>query len=246
MLVACSDDGLAPPADTDQGTTAASGIASADGSGGEPTSTDAQGTTSAEPPGGSSTGESGPVSDSSGGGTTGEPPVATCEMPEQCVLVDDCCQCAAVHVDEPIPECEIDCKVTQCTTLGIPDIGVVCDAGTCGLEPRDCSGIVACDSLPPQCPEGTLPEVGPDGGCWTGACIPVEACDPVPGCEHCGTDEVCVQTVTQLGATSSCRALPEECGGTPTCDCMPPDTCESPFDACMAVDDGIECSCPVC
>lgn len=243
-LAACSDDGLAPPQETDAaGTTSGVGTQGDSGSGPGPSdSSGPQGT------GGATTndpGTEGSATDTgTEGSTTGEtPPAMMCEMADQCVLVDDCCQCTAVHVDDPLPECDVmECDVTTCAALGIPDIEVECVDGYCGLERRNCSGVVACDSLPPECPEGTLPEVGPGGACWSGACIPVEACDPVPGCETCGADQACVETTTQQATTYSCRALPDECGGVATCECMPADTCAAPTDTCADMDGLIQCS----
>lgn len=249
-LTGCSDDGLAPPQDTDAGTTG--GVATTEPPGTDGTSnptgpvgteggtTAADDSTGAEPGTGTTGGET---------GTTGEepPPSMACENANQCVLIDDCCQCAAHHMDDEIPVCDMKCDQTVCASLGISDIGVVCEDMTCQLETRDCSGVVACDSLPPDCADGTLPEVGPGGGgCWTGACIPIEACDPLPSCDYCDETEACVAMITQLGAFYSCRALPEECMGTATCECMPPDTCEAPFDACTDADGQINCECPAC
>ena len=249
---ACSDDGLAPPAETDAST---SGIATGEqgsGSTSAVTGNPGTGTATGGPSDGgtdgspSDTGGTGPA-DGSDTGTTGEPPSMTCEDDEQCVLVDNCCDCAAYHVGDEVPACDMECVQTMCSSLGIAGIGVVCEDGTCGLERRDCSGVVTCDSPEPICPEGTLPEVGPrGGGCWTGACIPEEACDPVPSCDYCDETETCVTTETQLGSMVSCRAIPEDCAGVPTCECMPPETCEPPFDTCVDMDGQITCTCPAC
>jgi len=256
LLAGCSDDGLAPPIDTDAMTT--SGPVSGNESTADNDANDAADST----PQGTGTGSTGSTGDPTGGGpgdttvatddgessTTDEPlpPPMVCEDADQCVLVDNCCECAAHHVDDVVPDCEMECDQPMCAALGIPEIGVVCDDGTCGRETHDCSGLVACNALPPDCPDGTLPEVSEGGGCWSGACIPVAACDPVPGCDYCDETEACVTSVTQLGTFYSCRAVPDDCGGVPTCDCMPPDTCEAPFDTCESGDGQITCSCPAC
>lgn len=252
-LAGCSDDGLAPQ-DTDAGTSgiATSGPPATDGTA---TLTGPQGTEGGTTAAGDSTGTgtdpgtgTGTV-DSDTGTSTGEepPPSMPCDDANQCVLVDNCCECAAYHMDDEVPVCDMECDQTMCESLGIPGSGVVCEDMTCLLETHDCSGVVACDSLPPECADGTLPEVGPGGGgCWTGACIPIEACDPLPSCDYCDETEACVAMITQLGAFYSCRALPEECMGTATCECMPPDTCEAPFDACTDADGQINCECPAC
>jgi hypothetical protein len=202
----------------------------------------------------SSGGESDPGTGTGGTGNTGEEgdstgstPPAVCMGPRDCVLVNDCCQCAAVHADEVIDECPIDCKTPMCDALGIPDIELVCEQDECSLDRRNCAdGLVTCDGPTPECPEGTLPEVTPEGDCWTGACIPVEACDGVPGCEFCDEDEVCVEVQTQQGATYRCDPVPQACGGMPTCACLPQDTCEEPFGTCEDVESGIACTCPQC
>jgi hypothetical protein len=245
-LAGCSDDGLAPPIDTDAGSSGNVTTTNDGSDEGPPASTgtvEGSGGTTSQAEDSSGSGTSG-----AGTGTTGElPPATTCEGPDQCVLVNDCCQCAAAHVDDEVPPCDMECDQPMCDALGLGGTGVVCLGGECRLEPHDCSGVVACDSLPPACPEGSLPEVGPGGGgCWTGACIPAEACDPVPGCDYCEAGDACVETVTQQGAVYSCRAVPEGCDGVPTCECMPPDTCQMPFDVCADADGMIQCTCPAC
>ena len=250
-LAGCSDDGLAPPQETDAASS--TGAVSTSPTTGEDTGIDPSGlestgggTTAASDSVGMETG-TGPA-DGTTDGTTGEapPPSMPCQNANECVLVDNCCECAAHHMDDEIPVCELECDQTVCASLGIPHIGLVCEDMMCGFETHDCSGITACDSLPPECPEGTLPEVGPGGGgCWTGACIPIAACDPLPSCDYCDETEACVAMVTQQGAMYSCQALPEECMGTATCECLP-DACQAPFDACADADGQITCECPAC
>lgn len=45
-----------------------------------------------------------------------------------------------------------------------------------GQAPGTCFGQVVCRALAPQCPSGTLPGVA--SGCYTGACIPIDVCEP--------------------------------------------------------------------
>jgi len=257
-LAGCSDDGLAPPADTDPATSGATSSASSPGSDSDPNSgplegTDGQGGSSG--PEGDSTSGAGTTtgdgeSDGDDGSETGTAPGGMCEGPDECVVINDCCQCAAAHVDDEVPACPMECLQPMCDALGIPDIEAVCTDGGCELEPVDCSpGLVVCDMEPPRCPEGTLPEVTPDGDCWTGACVPEDACDGVPSCDACDEGEACVQVVTMLGSLYSCQDLPDDCGGVPTCACLPPDTCMAPYDTCEDGDAGdgmITCSCPAC
>jgi len=46
-----------------------------------------------------------------------------------------------------------------------------------GSEPGTCTGSVVCDRIPPSCPTGPTP--GITGGCYSGACIPLDLC-PAP------------------------------------------------------------------
>ncbi|MCA9704686.1 MAG: hypothetical protein KDK70_02415 [Myxococcales bacterium] len=245
LAASCADDGLAP-ADTDASTS------------GQVTSTNATtdnggsvdgGTTGAETQGGSTTASSPTSTGDEGPGSTGDTgplPPSMCTGPRDCVLVNDCCECAASHVDDVV-ECPLDCDVPMCDALGIPDIGLTCEDGECGLEERNCAdGLVVCDSLTPECPEGTLPEVTPAGDCWTGACIPLDACGQVPSCKFCDEDEACVELQYPLGSAFRCDPLPKACDGTPTCACLPPQTCAAPLDTCADAGGLVQCSCIAC
>lgn len=240
-LAACSDDGLAP-ADTDVPASTSGQTADTGPAGG---STDAAD---------SGTGLTGPADDTTSGFETGDSgesggtgtPANVCEAPDQCVLINDCCQCAAAHVDDVIPECPMDCLQPTCDAMGLFDVQVTCVDGSCELGPFNCSPEeIVCDSIPPRCPPGTLPGVTPDGDCWTNGCVPVEACDSVPSCEACGDGMACIELATQAGPVYQCQAIPDDCGGVPTCACMP-DACTAPYDVCSELDGAIECSCLDC
>jgi hypothetical protein len=179
-----------------------------------------------------------------GGSETGVTPGSTCEMPNDCTLVDDCCTCAGIHVDDTPPPCDVqDCDVTMCAEHGI-GMMVECDFGACQLDETTCNvADVLCDSLPPPCPEGWLPEVSM--GCWAGGCVPAEACDVVPDCSWCGANEACLEIVAGVGTWSACAPIPPECDGTPTCACLG-EACPMPFDSCAEGDEGLSCSCPNC
>ena len=252
LLAGCSDDGIIPqPADTDGSgagltSSATSGVESAGGDGesanesASATATATEGDTA--DPGGSTGNEAttGPE-DSSGGETE-----MVCADETECILINDCCQCTVAHVDEPIRECPDDCETPVCDQLGIPDIGLVCDEGDCGFEPTHCSdALVTCDMPTPECPDGTLPEVTPEGDCWTGACAPLEACDGVPSCEYCTEDEACIEIQTEAAPVYECEPLAEDCGGTPSCACLP-EACEAPYDTCTDEKGPIVCSCLAC
>jgi hypothetical protein len=47
-----------------------------------------------------------------------------------------------------------------------------------GDLPGRCFEPVLCDEAPPNCPQNTTP--GVESGCFTGACIPLDLCGPVP------------------------------------------------------------------
>lgn len=204
-------------------------------------------------PAGSSGGDLDSGSSSDGGSSGGEDtggvlPGSVCESDADCVVVDDCCACTAAHVDERPAACAETCDTTQCGAAGIDRPAAECVFGHCQLAKVACNGTyLSCDALPPDCPDGTLPSVDEDADCWTGACVPAEACDVVPGCSDCDAGEVCVQTATQIGAFYSCWPVDPACGGAPSCGCMG-EVCTSPF---VCGDGGLGpaelgCVCPVC
>jgi hypothetical protein len=111
-----------------------------------------------------------------------------------CYGDDECGEgmhCNAGEVCLPPPGCEDE-----------SDPGFVdCDAACYGYcvpddtpDPGTCTGDVFCDSLAPDCPEGTTP--GIKDGCWTGYCIPLELCDDPPPppltCPEIGNEAQCI------------------------------------------------------
>ncbi|HVK75285.1 MAG TPA: hypothetical protein VM734_18275 [Kofleriaceae bacterium] len=74
--------------------------------------------------------------------------------------------CAAVTCPAGT-HCEERCAGNVCTVTCVPN-----------GDPGACYGPVACASLPPACPTGTV--AGRRNGCWTGYCIPTWACEPPP------------------------------------------------------------------
>src|SRR5690606_6714992 len=58
-----------------------------------------------------------------------------------------------------------------------------------GADPGQCYGQVLCDSLPPACPPDSI--AGQQNGCWTGSCIPVSDCEPMP-CDMIADEQACV------------------------------------------------------
>lgn len=99
---------------------------------------------------------------------------------------------------------------------------------SCGPErmpqdPGSCVGEVTCNSLPPQCPAGTI--AGRRNGCWTGYCIPYADCDQLPACDTLGEVEC-------IGRTD---CAPTYVGQNCTCT-MSGCTCQSwLFDACKVI-----------
>lgn len=202
--------------------------------------------------GGTTTGESAGESggDSSGGSsTTGGTTEPECVMDEDCMLVDDCCSCTAIPVGDEAPECDIEaCLVSTCTSLGLGMPAVQCNFGTCEVEEVSCDPTtVVCKDEVPTCPKGQAPRVVE--GCWDETCVPVEYCDVVPGCESCGDDEACIESVA-FQSTLTCVPVPAACDGVPSCDCLG-EACEDGFDLCADAGEpesgaDLSCSCPAC
>lgn len=176
------------------------------------------------------------------GGTTGPIGGGPCETDEDCKLHDDCCSCYGIPVDQSDPICKAECDQTQCEQIGIDK--AVCVLGQCTTEKVDCSSEVACDSLPPECPPGTLP--GVDGACWSGACVPAVSCDKVPDCKACPEQLLCVKNQA-FTSEHTCLPMPEECGGEASCACAG-EACVQPFGLCIegVGDVDLSCECPNC
>jgi hypothetical protein len=242
VVLGCSDDGL-PAGGTDGADAGAGSVSASEGSGSVSGS-------SAQPSGSSGDESPGTSSDTAGtesgdSTTAGTVPSMACESDEDCVLVDDCCTCAAVHVDDVQPECPMDCEVSSCTANNIPDITVECRFGSCEFVPLDCNPLlVVCDQAPPECPDGQLPSVV--DGCW-GPCISTNACDVVGSCDDCRDDEACVQWATEVAPYFVCEPIDPSCEGAPDCTCMP-GVCEDPFECAAPGGNGADlgCGCKVC
>jgi hypothetical protein len=149
----------------------------------------------------------------------------------------------ALHVDdEPPPSCPVECKATACMSVGIT--GVHCEFGTCQFDEVSCNqNQVLCDVPPPECEDGFLPST--TRGCWTGDCVPVEACDVVPDCAVCPEGQTCIPLLAKGPFGFMCSPIAPECAGTPTCACMP-EVCPEMFSGCFDTDDGVQCECLNC
>jgi hypothetical protein len=151
-----------------------------------------------------------------------------------------------VHVDEQVPECDIQCLQPTCDSVGLAKAKAVCRFGRCTFEKVTCNPLqVTCKALPPECPDFQVPSV--DGDCWTGSCVLPEACDWVPSCDYCGAGMTCV-TKLQKGAFTLCEPLPPACGDGPaTCACAD-EICEAspPHIICQDLGESLGCECPNC
>lgn len=180
------------------------------------------------------------------GGTGGivQAPGPECREASECGVLDDCCSCTAVPVDQAGQECDLACTETVCFANHIPTEETLCTAGHCNLG-LDCDpGNVMCLSPQPECGEGMVPMVV--GNCW-GACVDASDCAAVASCDVCDKDRhVCV--VYQANTpTTHCVEVPPECTEDRSCDCLQLNVCVGAYDTCSDGADGeITCSCPDC
>jgi hypothetical protein len=105
--------------------------------------------------------------------------------PTPCTGDDECQDGERCNADLCLapPECADD-----------PACDTVCGGFCVPEDPATCFGEVLCLAPVPECPAGTMP--GVSNGCYTGECIPLDECPPVPF---------------------------EECHGQPACDALPPE-----------------------
>jgi hypothetical protein len=254
-LGACSDDGLTTDQNAESGgddggrgsttgssvsTTATATLPTSAGESGADTNDPSAGSTAGLDDGGTTGG----LGDDSGTDSGGAPP-GECVIDADCVVVEDCCACDAVPADDVPRGCPKACAITACGAAGIEMPQAHCNFGHCELVPQTCNPIaVSCESLPPDCPDGTLP--GVDFDCWSGHCVPGHLCDVVPSCDWCEADETCVLTGTQIGVYYACEPIDPSCGGTPDCACMGA-VCSAPFQCGPGMGaTPLECFCPVC
>lgn len=216
--------------------------------------TDGTGTTATTGEGTSSTSSTGEPGTSTGEGTssTGADELMPCVTDKDCALADDCCQCEALNPGESVTKCDVqECLVSTCTSIGLDNVGVECRLGRCMFTRQTCNPLsVDCDAPKPMCAPGDVPTVEDTNGgkCWTGACVPAEACDWVPDCSYCADDELVCVAKLQKGAYKVCEARPLDCpGGDIDCGCGQ-QICDAspPHTICQDVNDGIGCECPFC
>lgn len=200
-------------------------------------------TTTTEPGTTTSAGTS-PNTDTGNTGTTGGTNTV-CESAADCMLLDDCCDCDGVPVGVDPSVCDAECKQSKCSELGITK--AVCRLGVCQTERLSCDASkVACDSLPPPCPAGTLPETTP--ACWSGKCVPAKNCDVVDSCDQCPDGRACVQNVgfaPEPGVV--CEPVAPSCDPGMPCACIGDQVCLDPFTFCTDQPGGdIHCECINC
>lgn len=171
-------------------------------------------------------------------------PISECSKDADCKLQEDCCVCNGIPLDLNPVACDMECKQSKCSELGVDQ--AVCRLGVCETERLSCDQVkVACDALPPACPEGQLPTTTP--ACWTGKCVPAEFCDVIPDCSFCPDGHLCVQNIAFGPSQPTCEPLPPGCGPDPDCACAGDLVCQDPFTLCVEQDGPvINCECINC
>lgn len=182
------------------------------------------------------------------GGMMGMP----CESAKDCQLADSCCYCEVLGPGEPAPPCDdIQCLISTCAGYELEKAELECRWGVCTFAKLTCNPLgITCKSLPPQCAAGDVPGVLEDdnGKCWTGLCVPAEACDWVPDCSYCAAPDLVCVLKGQKGAYHVCEPRPLDCEpGDIDCDCGQ-QICDAsePHTVCHDEADGIQCECPFC
>ena len=149
--------------------------------------------------------------------------------PQGCYSDDQCgpgTRCNANEVCLPNPNCADDGACDDvCWGQCVPDGG---GAGTCT------SSEILCDALPPECPAGTVP--GILNGCWSGYCIPFDACDPPIDPGSCHEPVVCTAAEPKCPQGS----VAGRANGCFTGFCIPVEQCETKVE-CESIESEQEC-----
>lgn len=187
--------------------------------------------------------------DSTDSGTTGEgtaepegcvPPSSgdgfPCEVDEDCAIAGDCCGCTAYAPASGSPgNCGGSCEMDKCEEWGISE--AACVSGECVAQGLSCNqATVTCDAASPGCDEGFLPQVL--DGCFTGDCLPIDACDWVPSCESCADNQACMHETRGGCDYERCVGPIAECQGQGPCACLGPIFCDG---MCTPTADGFSC-----
>ena len=244
-------------------TTVTTGEPTTGGSGGQTdtaSGTTSPGTTTVETTGGTSgtsgtpgtSGTEGSSGTSTDTGDTGGMMGMPCETAKDCQIADSCCYCEVLGPGEPAPPCNLpECLISTCAGYELEQAELECRWGVCTFAKLTCNPLgITCKSLPPNCAPGDVPGVIEDdnGKCWSGLCVPAEACDWVPDCSYCAAPDLVCVLKGQKGAYHVCEPRPLDCGpgdidcdcGQQICDASPPHT------VCHDEAVGIQCECPFC
>lgn len=160
-----------------------------------------------------------------------------CNVDQDCAIEGDCCGCVTYAPATGFPgNCGGSCAMDKCEEWGITE--AACLDGYCAAVGLSCNqALVTCKALPPACDAGFLPRVW--GGCYTGDCLPLEACDWAPSCEACGAGQLCMYE--QRGGCDYVRCVDAiaECQGEPPC-CTGESWCGD--GTCTTTADGFACN----
>lgn len=189
------------------------------------------------------------------GASEGGPPAAVAAAPQclkdaDCMLVNDCCTCAALPRGERPPACDpkMACLIPSCTQYGGIE-QVRCVAGRCILG-FDCDATtVNCRRSAPMCPPGQVPRVVTLGNqrCY-GECVDARQCLAVPSCMSCARGDLCVKYAPSPQPLH-CVPRPPSCGREDGCGCVAPAVCTGAYGVChngAAPNPAITCECPTC
>jgi len=176
--------------------------------------------------------------------------VAACTKDSDCLLVDDCCTCAAIVRGDRPPACDprITCPMTTCAQFGGVD-KARCMAGRC-IVGLDCDTTrVTCRRLAPVCPAGEVPRVVMQGQdrCY-GECVDARQCLSVPECARCARGDLCVGYAAAAQVRLHCVSAPPPCGDSPSCACAAA-ICTGEWSSCVpgvSPLPQISCECPTC
>jgi hypothetical protein len=168
--------------------------------------------------------------ESTDSGTTGEatiepegcvPPSGDawpCAVDEDCAIAGDCCSCTAYAPENGAPgNCGGSCEKDKCEAWGITE--AACVGGQCVPQGLSCNqATVTCDAAAVVCDDGFLPQVW--DACFTGDCLPIEACDWVPSCEACAGNQACMHEARGGCDYDLCVGPIAECQGQGPCACL--------------------------
>jgi hypothetical protein len=118
-----------------------------------------------------------------------------------------------------------------------------------------CYGDVFCDSIPPECPAGSVP--GISNGCWSNTCIEYDQCAPPIDPGLCYAEVTCLVDFDSFQDPCPPDSVPGVIDGCWSGYCIPMADCEAPPEcadvmnepSCIARDDctptyqGVDCTC---